>query len=78
MNLSTDDEINFLWHVSSVFEHWQIIFELHLVTLFLLTFILKEFKSRIENDFSLEFRVALLKGKVEDLVVVFEDFIQYF
>jgi len=56
----------------------QIVLELHLVTLLLFTFVLKELKPGVKDYFSLEFRITLLESKVEDLVVVFEDFVQDF
>ena len=59
-------------------EDGQVVLELHLVTLLLLTFVLEEFESGVEDDFPLELGVALLESKVEDLVVVFEDFVQHF
>lgn len=62
----------------SVLEDGQIVLELHLVTLLLFTFVLEEFKPGVEDYFPLEFGVAFLESKVEDLVVVFEDFVEDF
>ena len=59
-------------------EDGQIVLELHLVTLLLLAFVLEEFKPGVEDYFPLEFRVTFLESEVEDLVVVFEDFVKDF